>query len=70
MSDAITIVLNGEPLPVPSGTNVVGLLANLGIDPQRIAVERNRVVVRRARHAETTLQDGDEIEIVTFVGGG
>lgn len=70
MSDTITIVLNGDPMSVAANLNVVELLATLQIDPQRIAVERNRRVVRRQQHATTQLVDGDEIEIVTFVGGG
>lgn len=66
----ITIRLNGdprafdEPLPVPA------LLAALGLDPRMVAVERNRLVVKRADYAATTVIDGDEIEIVAFVGGG
>ena len=66
----ITIRLNGEargldaPLPIPE------LLAALGLDPRMVAVERNRVVVKRADYGGTTVIDGDEIEIVAFVGGG
>ena len=65
-----TIAVNGEPQAVPSGTTVAGLLALLGLDPRRVAVERNRDVVPRSTYADALLADGDRVEIVTFVGGG
>ncbi len=65
-----TIHLNGEPREVPSGATVTTLLSELGLDSRQVAVERNREVVPRARHAETLLDEGDHIEVVTFVGGG
>jgi sulfur carrier protein len=46
------------------------LLDQLGVDPRTVAVEYNRVVVKRARYAETVIEDGAEVEIVAFVGGG
>ena len=49
---------------------VHGLLGRLDIDPRRVAVEHNLVVVRRARYDSTVVRDGDEVEIVNFVGGG
>jgi|ETNmetMinimDraft_26_1059896.scaffolds.fasta_scaffold61639_2 thiamine biosynthesis protein ThiS len=64
------IRVNDEPQVVAQGTTVAGLLADLQIEVQRVAVERNRAIVRRAHHAETELQAGDRIEIVGFVGGG
>ena len=70
MSDSITIELNGAPMTVPIGTTITQLLVDLEIDPLRIAVERNREVVRRTRHPSVTVEAGDMIEIVTFVGGG
>ena len=66
----LTVTVNGTLQRVPHGANVLRLLAILGIDPARVAVERNLDVVRRATYAETILADGDRIEIVTFVGGG
>lgn len=64
------IVLNGEPLDVPAGLSIRALLDRLGVDHRIVAVERNRVVIKRARYADTSITDDDEIEIVAFVGGG
>jgi thiamine biosynthesis protein ThiS len=66
----VTISLNGEPYELEAPVTVATLLARLGIDPRRVAVEHNLVVVRRATFAETLIQDGDQIEVVNFVGGG
>ena len=63
------IYLNGAPHSVPDGTNLEQLLALLGISG-RFAIEVNAVVIRRALHPEHTLQEGDRVEVVTFVGGG
>lgn len=68
--DSITIRVNGEPRSVAAGATISGLLEELGLGGKRVAVERNQAVVPRARHAETTLADGDRLELVTFVGGG
>lgn len=64
------ITLNGDPHELAQPTTVLALLEQLGIDPRTVAVEVNRVVVRRARYAETTIDAGCEVEIVAFVGGG
>ena len=64
------ITLNGEPHELPAPVTVDGLLQTLGIDRRRVAVERNLVVVRRAQYASELVDDGDEVEIVNFVGGG
>ena len=66
----IEIVLNGERRAVPLGTRVDQLVALLDLTPEQVAVERNRRLVRRAEHAATTLEAGDQIEVVTLVGGG
>ena len=66
----IAIKLNGTVRDVPEGTKVAELCAELELRPEQVAVELNRVVVRRAEHATTTLAEGDEVEIVTLVGGG
>lgn len=65
-----TIVLNGEPRFVTEGRTVADLVAELGLVPQQVAVEKNREIVPRARHGQAPLHDGDVLEIVTFVGGG
>ena len=67
---AVRITLNGETHELPLPTTVDGLLVTLGIDARRVAVERNLVVVRRAHYATEIVADGDEVEIVNFVGGG
>lgn len=64
------IVLNGEQRDIPEGASISALLASLGVDKQRVAVELNEQVVPKARHAETTLKPADRVEVVTFVGGG
>lgn len=66
----MTIVVNGEPRDVPDGQTVAELLAALGRDPGRVAVEINTHVVPRATYAARALQPGDHVEVVTFVGGG
>lgn len=62
--------VNGEPRELPDGLTVLGLLRLLGVRSERVAVERNGAVVKRARHGEEPLADGDVLEVVTFVGGG
>ena len=64
------ILLNGESHDLSSPVTVQTLLETLGIDSRRVAVERNLVVVRRAHYATELVGDGDEVEIVNFVGGG
>lgn len=64
------ITVNGESRDVPDGISVRGLIEHLGLTDGPVAVERNREVVRRAAHEETSLHHGDELEIVHFVGGG
>jgi thiamine biosynthesis protein ThiS len=66
----LTIRLNGEPYELPGPLSVAALLARLQIDPRRVAVERNTVVVRRPAYDTTLVEEGDEIEIVNIVGGG
>lgn len=64
------IEVNGEAREIEAGTTVASLLALLGLSGTLVAVERNREIVPRARHAEQTLADGDRLEVVHFVGGG
>lgn len=61
--------INGSDTEVPDGLTVTGLIAHLGLQGP-VAVERNRDVVPRAEHPTTTLAEGDQIEVVHFVGGG
>lgn len=64
------IRLNGDPHDVPGPLTVSELLARLEIDPRRVAVELNLMVLKRDTFESTTIRDGDEVEIVNFVGGG
>jgi thiamine biosynthesis protein ThiS len=66
----MTITLNGEPHELGSPVTITGLLEQLDIDPRRVAVERNFVVVKRDAYATTQIEEGDQIEVVNFVGGG
>lgn len=63
------ITVNGNTTEVPDGLTVSALITHLALQGP-VAVERNRDVVPRAEHPSTTLRDGDQIEIVHFVGGG
>ena len=64
------ITLNGDPHEMAGPLTVTELLASLQIDPRRVAVEVNLVVLKRATYDTTTIVAGDEVEIVNFVGGG
>ncbi len=66
----MNVVVNGEPKEVSDGVTVAQVLEQLGIKPERVVVEVNLTVLKRAQHPETVLQDGDQVEIVHFVGGG
>lgn len=70
MDAPVTIELNGEPKLVPRGTTVAALLAQLGLEGRQVAVERNRELVRKESFAATELRPRDQLEIVSFVGGG
>ncbi len=70
MSTSIDVVINGQRRILNAGTTVLALIAELGLDGKPVAVERNREVIPRAKHATTVLADGDHLEVVTFVGGG
>jgi sulfur carrier protein len=67
---SIAIRVNGEPQSCASGASVADLVASLGLRTELVAVEVNGAVVRRAEHATRRLAEGDEIEVVTLVGGG
>lgn len=64
------VTVNGEPRQLPEGSTVAMLLADMGVEPGPVAVERNAAIVPRAEHGQTTLQPGDTLEVVQFVGGG
>ncbi|MEO7191126.1 MAG: sulfur carrier protein ThiS [Vicinamibacterales bacterium] len=64
------ITLNGDPTDLPDPLSIQALLDRLGIDGRMVAVEYDRVVIRRARYGDTMINEGGEVEIVAFVGGG
>lgn len=64
------IEINGEGREVAEGSSVADLLAALGLNPARVAVERNRAIVPRSTFAAVPLTAGDRVELVEFVGGG
>ena len=66
----LRISLNGEAHELPSPVTIRALLDSVGIDSRKVAVERNLVVVRRAHYDTEVINDGDEVEVVNFVGGG
>ncbi len=64
------LLVNGEPREVREDITVSDLLQELKVATERVAVEVNLEVVRKVRHAEHRLREGDKVEVVTFVGGG
>jgi thiazole synthase len=64
------IRLNGKPREVPDGISIRRLLDELGLHPQRVAVQRNLEIIKRERYDEVLLAPGDTIEIFTFMAGG
>jgi thiamine biosynthesis protein ThiS len=70
MSCKLQITLNGDAHELAETLSVAALLARLDIDPRRVAVEHNLVVLKRDTFATTMVREGDAVEIVNFVGGG
>jgi len=66
----VTFSLNGDPYVAETALTIASLLSKLEIDPRRVAVERNFVIVKRDKYESTEIAEGDQIEIVNFVGGG
>jgi len=66
----LSVRVNGEHRRVPGGTTVAEMVNQLGLDPLRVAVERNLEVIPRSTLREVCVEDGDDYEIVHFVGGG
>ena len=66
----MVITLNGERHELDAPVTIAALLALLGIDSRRVAVEHNLVVVKRAAFGEVVVREGDVVEVVNFVGGG
>ena len=70
MSSELTLTVNGEARRIAPGASISDLVLALELDPKKVAVERNGVIVPRSTLAQAALGDGDELEIVHFVGGG
>ena len=70
MNDKLSLTVNGDPRSIAAGASVADLVADIGLNPAKVAVERNAVIVPRSTLAAVALADGDVLEIVHFVGGG
>jgi thiamine biosynthesis protein ThiS len=66
----MTLTINGEKRSLGGASTVAALVAELGLDARKVAVERNLEIVPRSAYGQTALADGDRIEIVHFIGGG
>ena len=66
----MTIILNGDRVDVAGPLTITGLLVQLGVDSRRVAVEHNLNVIKKPNYDTTEIHDGDQVEIVNFVGGG
>ena len=66
----VSVRINGEHRRMPEGTTIAEMINQLGLDPHRVAVERNLEIVPRSTFAAAPVEDGDDYEIVHFVGGG
>ncbi len=70
MSSVLRLTVNGDPLELQGPLTVRALVEHLGLGSGPVAVERNGDVVPRKEHASTEVADGDQLEVVHFVGGG
>jgi thiamine biosynthesis protein ThiS len=70
VTESLSIKVNGEPRRMRAGATIAEMLAELGLDPKRVAVECNLEIVPRSTLGEVQVADGDAFEIVHFVGGG
>ena len=66
----LQLQVNGDPRTITGPATLLDLLGQLTIDPRMVVVELNREIVRRPRLGEVTLKEGDQVELVHFVGGG
>jgi sulfur carrier protein len=66
----LSIIVNGKEAQISEGAAIRDLVESLGLTPQRLAVELNGRIVRRAEWDSTRIAEGDKVEIVQFVGGG
>jgi thiamine biosynthesis protein ThiS len=64
------IKVNGENIEISDPLTINGLLKHIGLDDRRVAIERNLEIVPKSNYSVTNIADGDQIEIVHFIGGG
>lgn len=67
---SITVTINGDEKTFDEGLTIAAMIAEVGLDPKKVAVERNLAIVPRSTLGEVQVADGDKFEIVHFVGGG
>ena len=65
----MNIRVNGENLEILDSLTINGLLNHIGLDGRRVAIERNLEIVPKSNYSETNIADGDQIELVHFIGG-
>ena len=70
VTESLSVRLNGEPRRVSAGASIAEMLRELGLNPEKVAVERNLEIVPRSTLSAVQVADGDAFEIVHFVGGG
>jgi thiazole synthase len=70
LAETVAVQVNGEPRTVPAGLSIAALLREIGLNPQKVAVERNLEIVARSTLDSVQVENGDSFEIVHFVGGG
>jgi len=70
LDGSLSVRINGEHRRVPGGMTIAEMVNGFGLDPLRVAVERNLEIVPRSRLTDLCVEDGDDFEIVHFVGGG
>ena len=70
LDGSASVTINGERRHAAAGTTLAELIADIGLDPLRVAVERNMEIVARSTFESVIVEDGDDYEIVHFVGGG
>jgi thiamine biosynthesis protein ThiS len=70
MNEPMQVRINGEPRSFDRAMSVRDLIETLGLGPETVAVERNREIVTRDRFDAVQIEEGDQLEIVEFVGGG
>jgi thiazole synthase len=70
IDSTLSLRINGEHRRVPQGMTLAELINSIGLDPHRVAVERNLEIVPRSTFSALCVEDGDDYEIVHFVGGG